>query len=253
MARRSTKEILQAAKAGIELFATWLRKYEEVPGIRELAEHMVSPENDGTVPKRLRYAHFHPSHPFFPEAMARGRDGAIFRLWGRAKVVYAMDDDLLGYLSESSVSSIPTEILSRIPHTNPYVLLPVPDLSDPETEYYRTHIGVPWGAFVFGRYRNAELLCSTNDERREDLGLMFLGFIENGKETALQTLRCTIPLRGATLTVESVVNETVQRFTFNEHLQEDERTRLEAWLRKYVALIFNSLVYVCTYHPDIES
>lgn len=253
MARRSNKEILQAAKAGIELFAAWLRRYEQMPGIRELAEHMASPANDGTVPRHLRYPHFHPSHPVFPEAMARGRDGAIFRLWGKSKVVYAMDDDLLGYLSESSASSIPTEILKGLPHANPYVLLPAPDLSDPETQYYRTHIGVPWGAFVFGRYRNGELLCSTNDERREDLGLMFLGFIENEEETALQTLRCTIPLREATLTVESVVNETIQGFTFNEHLQEEERSKFEEWLRKYVALIFNSLVYVCTDQPDIET
>jgi hypothetical protein len=250
--RRSNKEILQAAKAGIELFTTQLRQYEQVPGIRELAQHLASPENDGTVPAHLRYPIFNPNHPFFPEAMARGRDGAIFRLWGKAKVIYAMDDDLLGYLSESSMSSIPTEILRNIPHTNPYVLLPAPDLSDPETAYYRTHVGVPWGAFVFGRYRNAELLCSTNDERREDLGLMFLGFIENEEATALQTIRCTIPLREATLTVESVVNETIRGFTFNEHLQEDERVRFEAWLRKYVGLVFNSLVYVCTDRPDIE-
>jgi hypothetical protein len=43
--------------------------------------------------------------------MAGVRDCAIFRLWGQSKVVYAMDDDLLGYLSESVVSSISTEIL----------------------------------------------------------------------------------------------------------------------------------------------
>lgn len=253
MARRSNKEILTDAKAGIELFAKWLQQYEQVRGISELAQHMASPENDGSVPRHLRYPYFHPSHPFFPEAMARGRDSAIFRLWGKAKVVYAMDDDLLGYLSESSPSGIPAEVLRNIPHSNPYVLLPAPDLSDPETDYYRTHVGVPWGAFVFGRYRNGELLCSTNDERREDLGLMFLGFIENDEETALQTLRCTIPLRDRMLTVESVVARTIEGFAFNEHLQEEERTKFEAWLRKYVALVFNSLVYVCTDQPDIES
>lgn len=252
MARRSNKEILKAAQVCIETFAEVTHRYEQVPGIREVAEHMSSPENDGTVPEHLRYPHFHPSHPFFPEAMARARDGAIFRLWGRAKVVYAMDDDLLGYLSGSAASSIPTEILKGIPHANPYVLLPAPDLDDPETSYYRTHIGVPWGAFVFGRYRNGELLCSTNDEQREDLGLMFLGSIENDEEAALQTIRCTIPLRERTLTVERVVNETIAGFTFNEHLQEDEQARFEAWLRRYVALVFNSLVYVCTDQPDIQ-
>jgi hypothetical protein len=253
MAYRSNKEILKAAQAGIQTFAEWLRRYEQVPGVSEVAAYMASPENDGTVPQHLRYPHFHPSHPWFSEGLARARDGAIFRLWGRSKVVYAMDDDLLGYLSESSISSIPAEVLRNIPHANPYVLLPAPDLTDSETDYYRTHVGVPWGAFVFGRYRDGELLCSTNDDHREDLGLMFLGFIEDGDETHLQTIRCTVPLREPTLTVEHVVDETIAGFTFNEHLQEDERDRFEAWLRKYVALTFNSLVYVCTDQPDIQT
>jgi hypothetical protein len=253
MARRTNKQILGDAQAGIQMFAEWVRRYEQVPGVSEVAEYMASLDNDGTMPRHLRYPYFHPSHHWFGEAMARARDGAIFRLWGQSKVVYAMDDDLLGYLSESSMSSIPTEILQGIPHANPYVLLPAPELTDLETEYYRKHIGVPWGAFVFGRYRHGQLLCSTNDEQREDLGLMFLGFMENEGETVLQTIRCTVPLQGPTLTVERVVDETVAGFTFNEHLHEDERARFEAWLRKYVSLIFNSLVYVCTDQPDIET
>lgn len=253
MARRSNKEILAAAKAGIELLAMQIRDNELVPGIRELSQHMASPENDGTVPMHLRYQYLHPNHPLFRELLAQAADGAIFRLWGQAKVVYAMDDDLLGYLSESSVSSIPTEILKGIPHVNPYVLLPEPDLSDPETAYYRTHVGVPWGAFVFGRYRNGELICSTNDERREDLGLMFLGFLQDERDTALQVIRCTVPLQGPTLTVESVVDRTLFGFRFDAHLAEDDRSKFEAWLRKYVTLVFNSLIYVCTEQPDIES
>jgi len=252
MVHRSNKEILKAARAGIELFAEQVRLNERLVGIRNLAQHMASPENDGRVPEHLRYDYFHPGHPWFAEALAQARDGAIYYLWTQSRVIYAMDDDLLVYLSESSASSIPTEILKGIPHVNPYVLLPAPDLDDPETAYYRTHIGVPWGAFVFGRYRNAELLCSTNDERREDLGLMFLGFVESDGRVGLQTIRCTVPLRERTLTVESVVNETIAGFTFNEHLVADERNRFEAWLRRYVALIFNSLVYVCTDQPDVE-
>jgi hypothetical protein len=253
MAHRSNKEILAAAKAGIEKLAMQVRDNERLPGIREVSQHMASPENDGTVPKYLRYPYLHPSHPLFRELLAQAADGAIFRLWGQAKVVYAMDDDLFGYLSESSVSSIPTEILRCIPHVNPYVLLPAPDLSDPQTAYYRTHVGVPWGAFVFGRYRNAELICSTNDERREDLGLMFLGFLEDERDTALQVIRCTVPLREPTITVENVVNRTLFGFRFDAHLAEDDRSKFEAWLRKYVGLVFNSLIYVCTDQPDIET
>lgn len=251
--RRSGKETLSAARRPIEAIAEWVRRYEQLPGIRDLAQHMASAANDGRVPEHLSYPHFRRGHPGFGEAMARARDCAIFRLWAQAKVVYAMDDRLLGYLSGSSVSSIPAEILRGIPHPSPYVLLPAPDLDDPETAYYRTHIGVPQGAFVFGRYRNAELLCSTRDERREDLGLMFTGFLESGGETVVQTIRCTIPLRERAVTVEGVTDATIAGFAFNEHLAEDDRSRFEAWLRRYVAQVFNSLVYICTDQPDIET
>jgi hypothetical protein len=54
VARRSNKEILAAAKAGIELLAMQIRDNEQLPGIREVSQHMASPQNDGTVPTHLR-------------------------------------------------------------------------------------------------------------------------------------------------------------------------------------------------------
>lgn len=251
MERRSRKQILRAVQLSIEAMAERIRINERRPGIRELAQYMLTSDDTG-MPEHLRYPYLHPDHPEFPDVMATIRDGAIFRLWAQAKVVYAMDDALLGYLSESSASAIPTEVLRAIPHANPYVLLPQPDLAEPETAYYRTHIGVPWGAFVFGRYNDAQQLCSTRDERREDLGLMFVGFLETAAEPVLQTVRCTIPLRQRMISVEDAVNATVARFIFNEHLAEDDRTKLEAWLRRHVAQVFNSLLYVCTDQPDVE-
>ena len=252
MERRSRKEILRAAQLSIEAIAERVRLNERRPGIREVAQYMIT-SDDTRMPQHLRYPYLHPDHPEFPEVMATVRDGAIFRLWAGAKVIYAMDDGLLGYLSDSSASAIPTEILRGIPHANPYVLLPKPDLEEPETAYYRSHIGVPWGAFVFGRYNDAQQLCSTRDERREDLGLMFVGFLETETEPVLQTIRCTIPLRERMISVEDAVNATVAKFLFNEHLAEDDRSKLEAWLRRYVAQVFNSLVYICTDQPDIET
>lgn len=82
---------------------------------------------------------------------------------------------------------------------------------------------------------------------------MFLGFLQDEQGVALQVIRCTVPLREPTLTVESVVDTTLARFRFDDHLAEADRSKFEAWLRKYVALVFNSLVYVCTDQPDIES
>ena len=255
MARRSNKELLADVQGQITLFANDIMLNEQLPGMRELSGHMVSSTNDGIIPLHLRsYPYFQPNHPWFREMLSQAAEGAIFRLWGQTKVVYAMDDDLFGYLSESSMSSIPTEVMKAIPHPNPYVLLPTPDRTDPDADYYSRHIGTPWGAFVFGRYRDADLMCSTSDERREDLGLLFLGDIhEEDGGVRQQAIRCTVPLTGSTLTVENVVERTIARFRFNDDLGEEHRDKFEAWLRKYVGLVFNSLLYVCTDQPDVAS
>jgi hypothetical protein len=128
MAGRTNEQTLAAAKASIGVFANWIRLVEQLPGIRDGAAHLLSPENRGQLPAALgRYPYFRPEHPRFRVTMAEVRDCAIFRLWGQSKVVYAMDDDLLGYLSESAPSAIPTQVLRGLPHANPYVLLPAPD------------------------------------------------------------------------------------------------------------------------------
>jgi len=55
------------------------------------------------------------------------------------------------------------------------------------------------------------------------------------------------------ISVEDAVNATIGKFTFNQDLAEDDHRKLEAWLRIYVAQVFNSLVYICTDQPDIET
>jgi hypothetical protein len=120
------------------------------------------------------------------------------------------------------------------------------------TAYYRTHIGLPWGAFVFGRYNDAQQLCSTHDDKREDLGLMFVGFIDTEEGATLQAIRCTIPLRQEQLTVEDAVTQTIANFQFSDDLGENDHTKFEAWLRRYVGQILNSVLYVCTDQPDTE-
>jgi hypothetical protein len=54
------------------------------------------------------------------------------------------------------------------------------------------------------------------------------------------------------ITVEDTIDRTIARFQFNDDLGEDDPGKLEAWLRTYVAQVFNSLLYVCTDQPDIE-
>jgi hypothetical protein len=249
--RRTNKDILAVAKASIEAVAAQVRVNENMSGVRELAEYFITSDSMHAPPHLLSRA-TDGGRLDIREVMATVTDGAIFRLWSRSKVVYAMDDLLLGYLSETSSSPIPTQIFEQLPHSDPYILLPKPDLDDPQTDYYRTHINVPVGAFAFGRYNQAQQLTSTADDKREDLGLMFVGFRDTDHGPDLVTLRCTIPLQGATFKVEDAVNATIAKFRFNEHLAEDDPAKLEAWLRTYVGQAFNSLLYVCTEQPDIE-
>ena len=84
MERRSRKEILRAARLSIEAIAERVRLNQRRPGIREVAEYMIT-SNDRRVPAHLRYPYLNPGHPEFPEVMATVRDGAIFRLWTGAE------------------------------------------------------------------------------------------------------------------------------------------------------------------------
>jgi hypothetical protein len=249
--RRTNKQTLAVAKASIEAVAEQVRENENMPGVRDLAEHFITSDSM-QAPPHILYRATAGDRLDIREVMATVTDGAIFRLWSRSKVVYAMDDLLLGYLSEASSSPIPTQILEQLPHPDPFVLLPKPDLNDPLTAYYSTRINLPVGAFVFGRYNQAQQLTSTADAKREDLGLMFVGFRDTDHGPDLITLRCTIPLQGPSFRVEDAVNATIAKFRFNEHLAEDDPAKLEAWLRTYVGQAFNSLLYVCTEQPDIE-
>ncbi len=252
--RRTSKQVLEIAKKCIEALAGHISYCTSTPGVREYAALLLEAREDTRVPPHL--IKFLPTHSAaaYSDFMASARDTAIFNLWGKSKVVYAMDDLMLHYLSESSVSKIPTTVLEDLPHSNPFVMLPRPDWSDPEVAYYREHIGVPIGAIVFGRFNSARQVCSTNEVRREDLGLMFVGWLDApGRGPVLQTLRCTIPLRGEHLTVDDVVNATVAKFHFNDDLGEEDNSKLEAWLRRYVTQVFNSLLYVCTDQPDTET
>jgi hypothetical protein len=249
--RRTNKEILAAARLSIEAVADQVQGAESRLAIGGLAQHLID-SDDRQIPPRLIRPNLIPGHPDYQDTLASARDAAIFGLWSRSKVVYAMDEHLLHYFSESASSQVPTEIFRNLPHPDPYVLLPKPDFNDLETNYYRRHIGVPLGAFVFGRYNDAQQLCSTAADQREDLGLMFAGLIETDTGPALQVLRCTVPLRQATFSVENAVEATITKFHFNDDLGEDDHRKLEDWLRKYVSQAMSSLLYICTDQPDVQ-
>jgi hypothetical protein len=61
VARGTNKQIMIAAKAGIEAFAAWVQLVDLRPGVREGVLHMLSLDNDGRLPRHLgRYSYFTP-------------------------------------------------------------------------------------------------------------------------------------------------------------------------------------------------
>ncbi|MFD6934705.1 hypothetical protein ACFWAP_00920 [Streptomyces goshikiensis] len=251
MTRRTSKQILAHATDVITAVVTHVRNAkQQFPMLDKFTDLMAAGETKAP-------GHLVASIPTHPadrrEFLSLVQDVGIYNVWAKSKVVYAMDDILLGYLRESTSSKIPTAVLRNIRNPNPFILLPEPDFTDEETLSYRETIGIPLGAFVFGRWDDGRRLCSTMDERSTSLGVMFVGVIATPQGPATQFLRCSIPLGESEITVEEAVKATVDGFVFGPDLAEAEAERLTVWLTRYVSLIFHSLLYVCTKQPDIET
>ena len=249
--RRTNKDILIAARASIEAVANQIQETESRLAIRGLAQHLID-SDDRRIPPHLVRRNMIPGHPDYHDTLASARDAAIFGLWSRTKVVYAMDEHLLGYFSESASSRVPTQIFRNLPHPNPYVLLPKPNFNDPQTNYYRRHMGVPLGAFVFGRYNDAQQLCSTVADQREDLpsDVRRVSGDRYGSGAPGPTLHRPAP--EGHVQRRGCGRGDDRQFHFNDDLAEDDHSKLEGWLRKYVAQAMSSLLYICTDQPDVE-
>ncbi|MFK0015692.1 hypothetical protein [Streptomyces sp. NPDC091027] len=238
LAREMTKAVVAHIQGGESHF----------PVVRDVAAVMASGVKE-VPPHIMRDVPKHPADRREVQAMAR--DAAVYTLWRVDSTVLAMDDYLLTVLSESP-AELPTAAVKSLRFRNPLVVLTTPDLSDEETQYYREHIGIPLGAYVFGRWDEGQLLCSTNDDRFEDLGVMFVGFISTPEGMVLQTLRCTVPLGQEKTSVTDAVARTVGGFHFSEDLGEGDITRLSAWLRRYLTQVLHTVSYAGSNEHDAD-
>ncbi|MCZ0981793.1 hypothetical protein O1L60_30745 [Streptomyces diastatochromogenes] len=253
MNRRTDKEALASVREVIGSVTTHVQDgMQRFPVVRPLAESMVG--SDSNIPEQLlqRLEPYEEDLRTFTQVRAYSADTAIYRLWERSKVAYAMDDRLLGELSESSADKVPTGVLRDLPHGNPFILLPSPDFEDEETRYYRTHVGLPAGAFVYGKRDGGRYMCSTTDPRLDVLGIMFAGEIVDNGVGCFSVIRCSVPLAGDVTSVDEAVTTTVKGFRWSSDIGESDPARLEVWLRRYVTQVFNTVLYVCTDQPDIE-
>ncbi|MGD6750404.1 hypothetical protein [Streptomyces sp. BH105] len=181
-----------------------------------------------------------PSNPVIRrEVLATARDAAIHLLWQRERHVLALDEYALAVLAETP-PELPARTVRQMQTRNPLVMLSSPDLTDEDTRYYREHISIPLAAYVFGRWDDGQLLCST-DGAFDDLGVMFLGFIAEPHGMVLQTIRCTVPLGDQSASVVEAVARTVSNFHYSEDLGEEDVSRFATWLRRYLTQVLCTL------------
>lgn len=249
MQQRTDKQTLGLAREMTKAVVAHIQGGESrYPVVRDVAALMASGIKE-VPPHIMRAVPEHPGDRREVQAMAR--DVAVHTLWRGSKTVLAMDDYLLTVLSESP-AELPTAAVKSLGFRNPLVVLTTPDFSDEETRYYLEHIGIPLGAYVFGRWDRGQLLCSTNDDRFEDLGVMFVGFISTPEGMVLQTLRCTVPLGQDKTTIADAVARTVSGFHFTEDLGEEDITRLSTWLRRYLTQVLHTVSYAGSNPQDAE-
>lgn len=255
MIHRTSKEVVTDAKEILEETWSHIQSMSGHPGADEFAENLANGYPMFPAKYASQYRALRENRPdLYAELNSCAADNAIFKTWQRARTVYAMDDYLLEHLNDLSSTNVPTEVLRSIPHPNPFVLLPRPDENDPYYEEDLHASGVPLGAFLFGRFIEAKMLCGTNAEEFEDLGIMFVTKIEEANGNIIWSfLRCTVPLHGyKTVSVQDAVDRTIARFRFNDSLGPEHREHLTGWLSRHVRQVFNSVLYVCTEQPDIE-
>lgn len=244
----SRNQVLEAARAGIEQVVLRSRGITD-PVVRALAESTAA----GTdVPPLIRAVLSSMSDVDYAQTMKTASTVSVTGLWERAKVAYATDADLMEYLTARE-TAVPAGILRALPHPDPYVMLPPSGAGDGPAG----DIGIPHGAFVFGRFNDGYRLCSTADPRMTDLGVMF-SISHPDRPGRVYSMRCLIPLPDGDTemtTVGDVITSTVARFHYGNERTGTTAAQREAvgsWLETYIPQIFGTLMYVCTDQPDTD-
>ncbi|MFC4507058.1 MULTISPECIES: hypothetical protein [Streptomyces] len=246
MQQRTNKQILGTTREMVTAMVAHVQGGESrYPAVRELVPYLLAGVKrvpDGIVPSTPEDRR---------EMSAMARDAAIHALWRVDKAVLAMDEYLLAALSESP-AELPASAVRGLQYRNPLIVLGAPDFSDEDTVYYRSHLGIPLVAYLFGRWDHGQLLCSMNDDRFEDLGVMFAGFIATPEGLVFQTLRCTVPLGRDSTTIADAVARTVAGFHFSSDMGETDISRLASWLRRYLTQVLHTLSYAGSNKDDAE-
>lgn len=172
---------------------------------------------------------------------------AIRRIWASSRIVYALHPQMLAELADSSSEQLPGPIFSYLPHTNPLVIFPEP-IPTTAPDGARGQI---LGFYVYGNAGEPRRLCSSHDEVRDRLGLMFVTALldEHGKRIDTDLTRVTIPVGEEQFTVDQAVDRTLAAFAVEPGILMLS-DRMRTWLTELVRTAVNVLLYLCSEEPD---
>jgi hypothetical protein len=117
---------------------------------------------------------------------------------------------MLAELADSTSEHLPGPIFDYLPHSNPLVVFPEP-IPTTTPDGARGQI---LGFFVYGNAGQPRRLCSSHDEHRDGLGLMFITALVDEQDNRLDIdlTRVTIPVGQDQFTVEQAVDGTLAKF-----------------------------------------
>jgi hypothetical protein len=178
------------------------------------------------------------------------RNAALYQLWIKSKIVYSVHPEMLAELADCGSTRLPGQIFDLLPHTNPFVVFPSPI---PTTAPDGMTACVT-GFLVYGRSNKSRNICSTHDDERSALGLLFFTNLYDGAGRHIDTeiVSADIPVVLDSFTVEQAVDTTLATFTASPG--DAGRTEsLRGWLGGLLRLALNTLLYLCTDEPDFTT
>lgn len=174
--------------------------------------------------------------------------------WRRARIVYAIDPDMLAELTSSTSATLPGAVFRRLPHTSPLVVFPQPI----PTTLATGEPGEIYGFYVYGiegdpGSRKRRFLL-TDDPNVTRLGLMFVTAVLNdrGQRVDWDATRVSFPVNVERFDVESTIKTVIDNYIAGTGLSTVPRPALTAWLNSLLPWALNLLLYLCTDEPDFQ-
>lgn len=174
------------------------------------------------------------------------------REWSEYRVVYRVHPALFQEIAHTeSDTPVPCEVLSRLPHPNPFVVFPQPLPTDasPRSQIRIADQPVFTGMLVTGLTEDRSL-CSTHDPAIRYLNVALAARLRYaGQESTYEERTLVLPLTGD-MTAEQMAREMIG--TISKHDPYKARSA-EARDAQAFRLAINLLLYVGSAEPDLDT